>query len=406
MTATRAYICLALLLSSLMITAQESNISPYSYFGVGDIQLGESGRTAGMASASISISGRQFLNTANPATLASLDSNSFVFDVTGSARWSLYSNGSDKGSAFSANFSRLTAGLHVTPLWSSAISLQPYSIVSYKVIDESYIEGTDAKVATTYEGKGGITSFSFLNSLRLTQKFSLGADLMMLFGEIDRDTRQSDYTFRQNSITRAFSFKVGMLYREKLSDRLQFSTGLTYMNGTKLTFSNALKVLDASENTLFDNDIASSSITIPSVLGAGISFTTPRLMIAADYSHMNWSGAYNPGTSVDFTNTHKLSLGAALLPSAVAASSYFDIMEYQAGVSISNSYLVFKGINPLNIEFTAGAGMPFRGGGQINLTLAWGKRGTINEGLIREDYVRFVLSLSMAERMFLRRMYE
>jgi hypothetical protein len=58
------------------------------------------------------------------------------------------------------------------------------------------------------------------------------------------------------------------------------------------------------------------------------------------------------------------------------------------------------------MELTAGAGLPFRGGGQLNIGLGLGKRGTTNEGLIREDYMRITISISMSERMFLKRVYE
>jgi len=38
--------------------------------------------------------------------------------------------------------------------------------------------------------------------------------------------------------------------------------------------------------------------------------------------------------------------------------------------------------------------------------LGWGKKGTTNEGLVREDYLRITISLSMFERMFMKRLYD
>ena len=58
------------------------------------------------------------------------------------------------------------------------------------------------------------------------------------------------------------------------------------------------------------------------------------------------------------------------------------------------------------MEFTAGAGLPLRGGGQMNIGLGLGRKGTTNESLIREDYMRITISISMSERMFLKRVYE
>jgi hypothetical protein len=130
------------------------------------------------------------------------------------------------------------------------------------------------------------------------------------------------------------------------------------------------------------------------------------MVIAADYRFQKWSEARDPLTRVRFTDTYKVNCGVAFVPSGGAAKTYLGMIEYQAGFIISNSYLNLNGVNPLNMEITAGAGVPFRGGGQLNIALGLGKRGTTDESLIREDYMRITISISMSERMFLKRVYE
>ncbi len=390
---------------TVMTSAQEYNISPYSIFGIGDIQLSENGRTAGMASTAISLSGIHFVNTANPAALSALDTATFIFDLTGSAIGSVFNSGPIRQKAFSANFTRITAGMHVMPRWSAALSLQPYSTVNYKVEDEDYIEGSQTKTTTLYEGSGGFTRLSFLNSFRLTEKFSAGADVMLLFGNINREASQSGITIGESSSAAAVTFTLGMLYKETLSENFIFSAGVTYGYRTDLLFANSLMVTDNSGNTVLNDRIASSEISLPGSWGAGISLTARRMIFAADYRYQKWSMTSDLFTNLNFTDTHKLNCGVAIVPSRVAPKSFFELIEYQAGFTISNSYLTLNDVNPLKMEITAGAGLPFRRGGQINIGLGWGKNGTTNEGLIREDYFRFTLSLSMAERMFLKRMY-
>jgi hypothetical protein len=406
MTANRIFITAIFTLWQLALTAQENNISPYSYFGIGDIQYGDGGRTSGMASTGISLSGRTFLNTANPASLTALDTCIFVFDITGSARGSLFRTGSSRQRTFSANFSRITAGLHLTPRWSSAISLQPYSTVNYKVENDEYIEGSELTTTTTYEGSGGVTRLSLLHSFRLTEKFSLGGDVMLLFGNIDRIVSQSGVTICRNSAAVSLSFVAGLLYKERLSENLLFAAGLTYGHSGELNFSNNIHVTDASDNIVLNDALASSAINIPRSMSTGFSLTTKRIVMAADYRYQKWSMARGQASGLSFTDTHKFSSGIALLPTTIAPKNYMELIEYQAGFSVSNSCLMFKNVNPVNYEITVGAGLPLRSGGQVNLGVTWGKQGTINEGLIREDFVRFTLGLSMVERMFLKRMYE
>jgi hypothetical protein len=406
MMTNKVTVSMLLLMLSAMTVAQEYNVSPYSFFGIGDLQLSESGRTAGMASVSTGLSGRFFVNTSNPAALAVLDTSTFIFDITGSAKASSFTSGSVTQNTFSANFTRVTAGLHLTPRWSGALSLQPYSTVSYKVEGEYYIEGSETKATTLYEGSGGMTRLSLLNSFRLTDKFSFGADLMVLFGNIDRDASQSDITINENSSASTVTFTLGMLYKEMLSENLLFSAGVTYGHGSDLVFDNSLRVFDASGNTIYNDKVASSDITIPASWGAGFSLTGRKMIVAADYHYQKWSMTHYSNAGMSFTDTHKFNCGIAFTPAVTAPKSYFELIEYQAGFSLSNSYLVLNDINPINMEFTVGAGLPFRGGGQINIGLAWGKRGTVKEGLIREDYLRLSFSLSLVERMFLKRMYD
>lgn len=393
-------------MATAMISAQEFTVSPYSVYGIGDIQLGESGLTSGMAGTGISLSGGHFLNTLNPASLAALDTATFIFDISGSARGSQFTSGNITQKAFSANFTKITLGLHITPRWSAAVTVQPYSTVSYKIETEEYIEGSERKTTTAFEGSGGVTRFSLLNSLKLTPHFSLGVDMMLLSGSIDRTASQSGITVRENSTASKMMFNLGLQYTEKLSPDLVFAAGLIYGHGGVLDFDNTLRVVDASETELFNDIITSSQTTIPDVYGTGISFIGKHLVVAADYRHQRWSLTHDQSAMLTFTDTHKFNAGAVFTPTTVAATSYFELIHYQAGLTVSNSWLTIKNINPINLELTAGALLPLRGGTQMNVAFSWGKKGTTNEGLIREDYFRMTLSFSLAERMFLKRMYD
>jgi hypothetical protein len=407
MTVNRINICiLFFFLLSVTMAAQENSISPYSVFGIGDIQLGESGRTTGMASTSISLSGRHFLNTANPAALTGLDSTTFIFDIMGSARSSTFTSGNITERTFNANFTGITAGLRITSRWSGALSLQPFSIVSYKVEDEDYIEGSQTKTATLYEGAGGVTRFSVLNSFKLTQKLSLGADMMLLFGNINRDVSQSGITLSENSESTSFSFSLGILYNEKLSDNIIFSAGLIYGYRSNFLFDNSLEVTNGSGDIIFNDNIASSKINIPGCLGLGLSLAGKRMVMAADYHYQNWSVTGFKNSIYSLTDTHKFNCGLAFIPARGAAKSYLEMIEYQAGFSVSNSYLKFSNNNPVDLEFTTGVSLPSRKGGQINIGLSWGKKGKTDNDLIREDYLRLCLGISMVERMFLKRLYD
>lgn len=391
---------------SLPAMAQETTVSPYSVFGIGDIQLGESGRTVGMSATGLGLSGGRLLNITNPASLASLDSLTFLFDVSGSAKYAKFTTGSTTQNAFGANFTKITAGLHISKVWSAAISLQPYSIVSYKVEREGYIEGSQVKVNTLFEGTGGITRFSFLNSVRLSRNFSVGADVMLLFGNIQRTTSQNTVTLNELSATTSASFNAGLQYRGSLSTSLVMGAGFVYGYRSVFDFENNLTVRNEANTVIFEDRLASSRFSAPQSFAFGLSFMTQRFIFNTDYRFHQWSSVNNRGSNLTFTDTHKFDAGIAFTPAKGAIKSYFELIQYQGGFSVSNSFFTLAGVNPVNYEISLGAGLPFRGGSQVTVAAAYGKKGSLKEGLIREDYFRFSLSLSISEMWFMKRLYQ
>lgn len=72
--------------------AQHNTSSPYSKFGIGETETGAYGMNGGMAGTGIGLYVPGFLNIANPAAIA-IDSLSFIFDVSTSAKLSRFSFG-------------------------------------------------------------------------------------------------------------------------------------------------------------------------------------------------------------------------------------------------------------------------------------------------------------------------
>ncbi|HEX2968638.1 MAG TPA: hypothetical protein VHO46_06000 [Bacteroidales bacterium] len=386
------------------LCGQENIDSPASVFGIGDIQLMEGGRTAGMASAALSLSGSYFLNTTNPAALSHIDSTNFIFDIVISSRKSQFSYRNLSEKAFSANVTRIATGFRFSKRLAGAVSFKPYSTVSYHI--DKYItkEGTDSKVLGEYEGSGGINQLSLLNSYKITNKLSLGSELMYLYGTINRTTELEGVNIIKESVTHTFSFSTGMLYRDKLNDNLDLSAALVYGSGNSFRFKNTMNILDIEGNNIFFNKNASSDIKIPQSIGAGISVSGSRLLVSTDYYFRKKMSSLSDNSGIRFADTKKINFGLAFIPVKYPAN-YFEAIEYQAGFSFSNSYQIQNGINPHNVEVSAGAALPIRGNSQLNLAFSWGRRGIERTGIIREDYFRVSLGFSLVDRMFIRSLY-
>jgi hypothetical protein len=105
-----------------------------------------------------------------------------------------------------------------------------------------------------------------------------------------------------------------------------------------------------------------------------------------------------------FDKSNRISLGGFYTPKFNSISSYWQRITYRAGLNLKQTGLVVNNttINDFGISF--GVGLPI---GQqlsnVNLGFELGKRGEINNGLVKENYVNFRLSLTLNDRWFKKR---
>jgi hypothetical protein len=387
-----------------LVYSQEYSVNPYSIFGIGDINMTDGGRLAGMGGSGMSLRGKRVLNTLNPAAISALDSTTFIFDVAGSGKGSRFTSGATKQTNFNANFTKIAMGWRLTPHWVVGAFVQPYSTVSYKVKTSEYLGG-DSYTNTTYVGNGGVNRFCITNSFNLTKSISAGFNTTFLFGGIERSAQQI-YLVKENSRTSKITFDFGLQYHKPIGD-YELGVGLVGGYRNVLTWKNTRQVYDESYNMVEDYKKYSSQITIPEYYGGGISLSKGSAFMASlDYRFQRWSLTTDHTYGMTFVDTHRLLGGVALIPNEQHASSYFGVIQYQAGFSVGNSYLNLNDHNTIDYEFFLGGAFPLRGGSLMNLALSYGRKGVSDYGLIREDYFRMTFTFSILERWFLKRLYD
>jgi len=162
------------LLSLLFTTAYSQSFtnSPYSYYGLGELEPSDYGRTSGMGGVGIGIASNQFLNRANPASLSQIDTLSFMFEVALSGKFATYKTNSDKVSVFNSGLKKLAIGFRINKFVATSIGIGPYSNVGYKITTTKLIGGTSSQYYTTdLTGDGGLSQFYWANSLRINDKY-------------------------------------------------------------------------------------------------------------------------------------------------------------------------------------------------------------------------------------------
>ena len=104
-------------------------------------------------------------------------------------------------------------------------------------------------------------------------------------------------------------------------------------------------------------------------------------------------------------NSNRYSLGLEFASLGYNRSSN-NIIYYRFGAEFTESYLVINK-NPINYRsISFGTGLPVGGMlNVINISFEIGQNGTKNEGLIKENFYRLNIDISLKDFWFMKRLY-
>ena len=110
-------------------------------------------------------------------------------------------------------------------------------------------------------------------------------------------------------------------------------------------------------------------------------------------------------SNVAYKRDSQLSVGGFYIPKFNSFTNYFSRIVYRAGVRIEKTGLHInnQSIDELGISF--GLGLPLNGLSSANIGVEFGKRGTLSEGLVEENFVAIRIGLSLNDRWFIKRKY-
>ncbi len=376
--------------------------------GLGEIEMGEYGRNAGMAGVSIGMRAPGFLNNSNPASLTTLDSTSFVYDFSSALKYSNFLSVNQSENTFNFNFKKLAMGFRVSRHWAMSLGLSPYTSVGYKINSTQFIEGSmGSTVNVNYDGNGGINKFYFSNAFQLTKKISVGINSSLLFGSINNNVAvdNSVYSTTNTSTMQKLYFDFGIQYYDNFADLAHYTIGVVYGYKAPVNLSNYIVLREDTStlNTFNQNELQ----YLPMFYGIGLSVCLKnKVTIAADYQFQQWASVISSYSNVVFANMNKFKFGFELVPDDKSYKSYFQHIHYQCGFSIYNSYLDISGYKPINYTLSLGLGFPMRKNGLMNVAVNFGKFGSTNNQQFRENFTQVIFNFSLGDLWFIKRKYD
>lgn len=427
---TKVTLILFLLLTcSQVINAQTTDalgtFTPYSLFGIGDIDRQGTALNRGMGGIGVGIRDKRFINYLNPASITERDTLSFMLDF-GLDQRNIYNKDKNVSSAY--NTFNMRNIVFTAPIYKKSaliVGVAPYSNIGYK------FESTenDPKLVEKYGdikyqkyGTGSINKFFAGGAFNFLNDFSAGAELIYYFGSLNR---HSDVLFSNDGAARnlytgwdysihAFSAQIGLQYFKNLKKGYSITAGATYsmkstLKGdyTRYAFASNSYATD----TIAYNTIDNNKVQIPTEFAVGLSIAKKdKWKIGLDYQRQNWDKCNfraTPGVAFKPKASNSVKLGGEFIPNMYDVRYYLKRVTYRAGAYFEQSYIQIGNQQVNAAGITLGLSLPiFRMNNAINFAVDFGQRGKIQNSMVRERYVQFFLNISLHDIWFVKHRYQ
>lgn len=408
----------------LFVGAQQNTISPYSAFGIGELQNQGFAFNNSMGGVGTAFRPTSALNPINPASLSALSETAFEAGISGSALF--LSDGILNQEYFSSTLSYLSLGFPISEGFAISGGLLPFSFQGYEL--EQSFEYNDPADSVAYSishgGNGGFNRAYINVGVELVKGLSVGATASMLFGTLNQQrdilfedeymlNRRDDYSY----YVRDYSYDLGLQYHMEFGEKY-FTFGATYSPEFDMNASNrgAIYTYDIVSDFEYIRDTvevfgnATDGLVLPMGYAAGLAFgKKDQWFISADYDFKEWSQLSLFGTlDPNISNAATYRLGMWWIPNVQDIHNYWNIVQYRAGFNYQAGFLTVAPydiptqVSDMNVSF--GLGLPIKRSKTIaNIGVQLGKRGTLNNGLIEEKYIKFNLAFTFNDKWFTKR---
>jgi len=281
-----------------------------------------------------------------------------------------------------------------------------------------------------YSGQGGLSK-AYIGYGFSIGHLQLGANVSYIFGNLQQFSSTEIPTLAgtlNSSVENSYSigginYDYGAQYTIDLSNTKHVILGYSGSANTSINsqYSNVVSqyTYDASGNqnvpldTLQSTKGQKTKIQLPQLNHFGLTYVSDgKYMVGGEYSTGNWSQLTIGGVNQNLQNSKTYNLGGQFTPNINALSNYWATINYRLGFIYDQTYIDVN--NPVNntstnitsYAVTFGLGMPLRPNEsrtafyEVNFSAEVGKRGTLENYLVKENYVNLHLSFTLNDKWF------
>jgi long-subunit fatty acid transport protein len=409
----------------LEIGAQNTVSSPYSKYGIGDEVSFTNTINASMGGIYNGLRRNNFVNYRNPASFSAIDTQSFVFDIGFYSNNVFLRSNTAKSTGNTGGISHILFAFPLSKTLKMAGGLVPVSVIDYTASETFQTDSLIGSHKFVYGGEGGINKVMLGISYQPSffDKLSVGLNAEYLFGNY---YRSSTLTFpdsanmlssrvEYNYSISAINFNFGLQYQQNLNNGDAIVIGANYVLPSHLPTQNQYRhytfTYNAAVETVKDSvkyENTEGSIELPQSFGVGLSYERKnKFLIGLDFGYTQWSEFALQGIRYPeiLKDNYTFNAGAEYKPDIYG--NYLEKIAYRFGVNYQTGMLSLYNTDISQLGVSLGFGLPIKKQGtQVNIYLEYGKQGTKENNLIREDYFRVGVSFSAKDRWFFKRKYQ
>ena len=385
-----------LLGSALFASAQSGTNSPYSQYGLGVLSDQTSGFNRGMNGVGLGFHEHNQVNYLNPASYASLDSLTFIFDAGISGQITNFNENGVKKNANNSNFEYAVAGFRLFRHLGMSFGVVPFTNIGYDYSSSDWVNNDkDAYYTNTFHGEGGLHQAYVGAGWSPIAGLSVGANISYVWGSYTKYITNSYSNSYYKTLTRTYntqvnSYKIdlGVQYTYQIDKKNAVTAGVTFSPGHNLGAS-------ADMNIISNNTQTNTSDTIPFSIGKAYKLPT---MIGV---RLIWNRDNQCKVGFCYPLPKWGSLGYPTFEER--SRSFLKRVAYRAGISYATPYYKVNGVDgPKELSVSAGFGIPiinsYNNRSQLNISGQWVKSSA--NGLIKENTFRINIGFTFNEDWF------
>jgi hypothetical protein len=420
----KSFLVFSFLIISFLGFGQGQGNSPYQAIGVGEISPESTAAQDMMGGTGVSFTNSFYINSLNPALISknrTIGFNKYVaFNVGMKGAYRIMNQGAKIQENFGLNLANIAFVFPIKPKWASAVSIKPYTHADHASVFTKSFANSNITNNTEIRSTGGLSKVSWTNGVQVAKWLYLGLEGQYLFGNIQRDSSttlsgSAEY-FRNSSRIdlKGTSAKAGAAVNFKLNKKWYLNAGATAQLGANLSGDRLgiFSVLAENGNgplyiqqpdTLYNLPTSSQ---LPKGYRVGISLEQPyKLIFSAEYASNIWTGTkqFESRAEAIMKTNQEYSFGFEWMPNS-SSGKFLDQVFYRAGYRQGTMPYNFNGVQPKDRSFSLGFSLPmgFRSPSYIDLGVSIGRRGTLVNSLVQENYTKISVNFSLLSSWFIK----